>query len=126
MPAHDGTARVWFSLLTPRPGGIRIEHRALAYDHAAAARAMRAAGLAEGYAAALETGLWPSEDVLPPDERARLASAQPAIRALARIGTAIARVKPSQTQRDSACSAAAWRRASSPSGRSSRYSSHHQ
>jgi uncharacterized protein YciI len=71
MPAHDGTARVWFSLLTPAPGGTRIEHRALAYDHAAAARAMRAAGLAEGYAAALETGLWPSEDVLPPDERAR-------------------------------------------------------
>jgi predicted phosphodiesterase len=71
MPAHDGTPRAWFSLLTPRPEGIRIEHHALAYDHAAAARAMRAAGLAEGYAAALETGLWPSEDVLPPAERAR-------------------------------------------------------
>ncbi len=70
MPAHDGTARVWFSLLTPGPEGIRIEHRSLAYDHPAAARAMREAGLAEGYAAALGTGLWPSEDVLPPPERA--------------------------------------------------------
>ena len=71
MPAHDATPRAWFSLLTPSPEGIRLEHRALAYDHAAAARAMRDAGLAEGYAAALETGLWPSEDVLPPAERAR-------------------------------------------------------
>ena len=67
MPANDGTPRVWFSLLTPG-NGLRIEHVALAYDHAAAARAMRAAGLPEGYAAALETGLWPSCDVLPPAE----------------------------------------------------------
>ncbi|WP_052213763.1 metallophosphoesterase [Belnapia sp. F-4-1] len=71
MPAHDGTRRTWFSLLTPSPEGIRIEHRPLAYDHTAAARAMRDAGLAEGYAAALESGLWPSEDVLPATERAR-------------------------------------------------------
>ena len=32
---------------------------------------MRAAGLPEGYAAALSTGLWPSIDVLPPAELAR-------------------------------------------------------
>ena len=31
---------------------------------------MRAAGLPVGYADALETGLWPSLDVLPPAERA--------------------------------------------------------
>ena len=31
---------------------------------------MRAAGLPAGYADALETGLWPSLDVLPPAERA--------------------------------------------------------
>lgn len=71
MPAHDGTPRAWFSLLTPSPEGLRIEHHAFAYDHAAAARAMRDAGLADGYAAALETGLWPSEDALPPAERVR-------------------------------------------------------
>jgi predicted phosphodiesterase/pyruvate-formate lyase-activating enzyme len=65
MPANDGTPRVWFSLLTPVAGGLAIEHRALAYDHAAAAAKMRRAGLPEGYAAALETGLWPSCDVLP-------------------------------------------------------------
>lgn len=70
MPANDGTPRVWFSLITPEAGALRIEHRALSYDHAGAAAAMRAARLAEGYAAALESGLWPSLDVLPDVERA--------------------------------------------------------
>jgi predicted phosphodiesterase/pyruvate-formate lyase-activating enzyme len=65
LPANDGTARVWFSLITPRDEGIAIEHRALAYDHLAAAAKMRRAGLPEEYACALETGLWPSCDVLP-------------------------------------------------------------
>src|SRR5262249_33086945 len=45
MPAHDGTPRVWFSLLTPVENGLRIEHRALAYDHGAAAAAMVRADL---------------------------------------------------------------------------------
>jgi hypothetical protein len=71
MPADDGTPRTWFSLLTPMRDGLHIEHRALGYDHAAAAAAMRRAGLAEGYADCLSTGLWPSCDVLPPAERAR-------------------------------------------------------
>ena len=70
MPANDGTPRVWFSVLTPGPDGIAVEHVALAYDHAAAAAKMRRARLPEGYAAALETGLWPSFDVLPAAERA--------------------------------------------------------
>jgi pyruvate-formate lyase-activating enzyme len=65
MPAHDGTPRVWFSVLTPTDAGLRIEHRALAYDHAAAAAAMTRAGLPPDYRAALATGLWPSCDVLP-------------------------------------------------------------
>jgi predicted phosphodiesterase len=65
MPANDGTPRVWFSLLTPQGDGIAIEHRALAYDHTAAAMKMRRGGLPEEYAMALETGLWPSCDVLP-------------------------------------------------------------
>lgn len=71
MPADDGTPRTWFSLLTPQPHGLHIEHRPLAYDHAGAAAAMRRAGLAEGYASCLATGLWPSCDVLPAAERAR-------------------------------------------------------
>lgn len=71
MPANDGTPRVWFSILMPSADGIAIAHHALAYDHAAAARKMRARGLPEGYAAALESGLWPSCDVLTAPELAR-------------------------------------------------------
>ncbi|MEN0076702.1 MAG: hypothetical protein AAGC69_20125 [Paracraurococcus sp.] len=71
MPADDGTPRTWFSLLTPEPGGLRIEHLALDYDHAAAARAMHRAGLGDAYRLALSSGVWPSADVLPPAERAR-------------------------------------------------------
>jgi predicted phosphodiesterase/pyruvate-formate lyase-activating enzyme len=70
MPANDGTSRTWFSVLTPTSDGVRIEHHALDYDHRSAARKMRAAGLPPSYADALETGRWPSLDVLPPAERA--------------------------------------------------------
>jgi predicted phosphodiesterase len=37
----------------------------LAYDPAPSVAAMRRAGLTQGYDRALETGLWPSEDILP-------------------------------------------------------------
>lgn len=70
MPAHDGTPRGWYTLMRPETDGIVFERHALDYDHASAARRMRAAGLAAGYADALESGLWPSEDVLPSRERA--------------------------------------------------------
>ena len=70
MPANDGTPRIWCSVLTPgdAPRSLQIEHVALDYDYAGAAAAMRKARLPEGYARALETGLWPSCDVLPKDE----------------------------------------------------------
>ena len=70
MPANDGTPRIWCSVLTPgdAPRSLQIEHVALDYDYARAAAAMREARLPEAYARALETGLWPSCDVLPKDE----------------------------------------------------------
>ncbi|GBD48154.1 radical SAM protein [Methylopila sp. Yamaguchi] len=73
MPANDGCAEVWFSLLTPgaEPRSVVIEHRRLEYGWAVAAAKMRAAGLPEGYAAALGSGLWPSCDALPPSEARR-------------------------------------------------------
>jgi uncharacterized radical SAM superfamily Fe-S cluster-containing enzyme len=71
MPANDGTPRVWYSLLSPAGDGIEIRAVPFAYDAAAAAEKMRARGLPEGYAAALETGLWPSCDVLPVAEVAK-------------------------------------------------------
>jgi predicted phosphodiesterase len=69
MPANDGTRRGWFSVLEVRDGDIVIDPQALDYDAAAAAAAMRAKGLPEGYAAALETGIWPSLDILPAADR---------------------------------------------------------
>ena len=71
MPANDGTPRVWYSLWTPCQGRIQIEHRSLLYDAQQAAQIMRRAGLKNGYADALTSGLWPSMDVLPATERAR-------------------------------------------------------
>jgi predicted phosphodiesterase len=69
MPANDGTPRVWFSLVTETPAGLRFERRALSYDHEGAQAAMRRAGLPESYRKALASGLWPSLDVLPGRER---------------------------------------------------------
>lgn len=65
MPANDGTPRIWYSVLTPTQDGLSVEHGALEYDFAQAARKIRQRGLPEEYATALETGLWPSCDVLP-------------------------------------------------------------
>jgi predicted phosphodiesterase/pyruvate-formate lyase-activating enzyme len=90
MPANDGTPRVWFSVLAPTAEGIEVEHGALGYDHAVAAAKMRAARLPEGYAAALETGLWPSCDVLPAKELAARAEALPEGRVLWRKGAGVA------------------------------------
>ena len=70
MPANDGTARVWYSVLAPGlyPRSLRIEHACLSYDHPSTARKMREAGLPPEYADALSSGLWPSCDVLPAAE----------------------------------------------------------
>ena len=68
MPANDGTPRVWLSLLTPISAGLKIEHRAISYDNAAAASRMQQVGLPDEYSAALASGIWPSCDVLPRHE----------------------------------------------------------
>jgi hypothetical protein len=68
MPANDGTPRGWFSVLAPSRDGVEVRIQPLSYDWHAAARKMRDAGLPEGYAEALQTGLWPSCDILPPEE----------------------------------------------------------
>lgn len=64
MPPNGGTPRVWFSTLTHSNGGIVVEHHALDYHYRSAAAKMREHDLPEAYAAALETGLWPSCDIL--------------------------------------------------------------
>ncbi|MGV6813222.1 MAG: metallophosphoesterase family protein [Brevirhabdus sp.] len=61
LPPHDGRPETRFVVLDQ---GRAIVHR-LVYDHRGAAKAMRKAGLSQGYDTALETGVWPSQDVLP-------------------------------------------------------------
>ncbi|MCG6901634.1 MAG: metallophosphoesterase family protein [Rhodobacter sp.] len=65
MPPHDGRPQTRFARLSG--GGVTF-HR-LVYDVDSAVAAMRAAGLTQGYDAALTTGIWPSEDVLPVELR---------------------------------------------------------
>jgi predicted phosphodiesterase len=65
LPPHDGRPETRYAILDRR--GVQF-HR-LGYDHAAAADAMAAAGLTQGYHATLRTGIWPSEDILPPSLR---------------------------------------------------------
>jgi len=70
MPANDGTPRAWYSLIEAgQDGALRFAHRTLAYDADAAAEKMRRRGLPDGYAGCLQSGLWPSLDVLPAAER---------------------------------------------------------
>lgn len=69
MPANDGSASTWYALLEADENGLRIEHHRLVYDHREAANRMRSVGLSDAYARTLETGLWPSLDVLPEGER---------------------------------------------------------
>jgi hypothetical protein len=71
MPADDGTPRTWYAVLAPADGGIRIELHALGYDHTAAIGKLRAAGLPEPYAIALQGGPVPNRDTLPQALQAR-------------------------------------------------------
>jgi len=70
MPANDGTPDVWYAIVeATEEGGLALSHHRLAYDFPAAAADMRRNGFPEAYAEALETGLWPSLDILPEAER---------------------------------------------------------
>jgi len=71
VPANDGTPRAWYSLITPSSGGLEISHRSLCYDFETASARIRKQDLPNAYADALVSGLWPSVDVLPPQERRR-------------------------------------------------------
>lgn len=66
MPPNDGKPQTRFVLLDQVP-----EIHKLHYDWKPAQAAMQAAGLTQGYEIALETGYWPSEDVLPPELKCR-------------------------------------------------------
>ena len=61
MPAHNGTSATSYEILDA--GSFTIHD--LSYDHQTAQNVMINAGLDQGYQTALETGYWPSEEVLP-------------------------------------------------------------
>lgn len=61
MPPHDGKGDVRFAILS----GGKAELCTLGYDVSAAKARMQDVGLVQGYHLAIETGVWPSEDVLP-------------------------------------------------------------
>ena len=69
IPANDGTNRVWYAIIEPLEDGLKISTQPLTYDHETAASEMHREGLT-AYADALESGHWPSTDVLPEQETA--------------------------------------------------------
>ena len=62
MPAHDGTQRGWFAMLSP---GRPPEFHPVIYNADAAAASMIRARLLQGCHQSLLSGYWPSEDILP-------------------------------------------------------------
>ncbi|MET0024860.1 MAG: metallophosphoesterase family protein [Sedimenticola sp.] len=71
MPANDGTPDGWYLLLQTVEGQVRVRWQRLVYDYRGAHRQMLTAGLDNGYARALLSGLWPSMDILPNTEQGR-------------------------------------------------------
>ncbi|MBT8460078.1 MAG: metallophosphoesterase [Boseongicola sp.] len=65
MPPHDGRRETRYAVLH----NCDITFERLSYDASAAANAMRRVGLTQGYEKALESGIWPSEDILPDELR---------------------------------------------------------
>lgn len=71
-PANDGRREVWYAVLDLAAGGADAELVPVAYDWAAQAASMRAAGLPEAFTETIETGWWTScLQILPPVERSR-------------------------------------------------------
>jgi hypothetical protein len=69
LPANDGTADGWYLVIDPVDNMIKGEWHRLSYPAEQTRQAMLDAGLVNGYADTLISGLWPSEDVLPAEEK---------------------------------------------------------
>lgn len=69
LPANDGTSDGWYLLLIPEGDLLVCRWQRLPYPVEETASAMQSAGLVSGYMDTLQTGLWPSMDVLPEAER---------------------------------------------------------
>lgn len=69
MPANDGTPDGWYMILDHTDDRCHCQWHRLYYPTEQTAAEMQAAGLRCGYADTITTGLWPSEDVLPAQEK---------------------------------------------------------
>ena len=69
LPANDGTSDGWYLLIDHIDNMIKCEWHRLSYPAEQSRQTMLAAGLVSGYAETLIKGLWPSEDVLPVEEK---------------------------------------------------------
>jgi hypothetical protein len=69
LPANDATTDGWYLTLTPEGERLRCRWHRLAYQPMRTAQKMCEAGMTGGYAECLTTGLWPSMDVLPEEDR---------------------------------------------------------
>lgn len=68
LPANDGTTSVWYMMMTPEQNDVRVSWHRLEYDFEETCRTMLEKGLTD-YAETVQSGLWPSMDVLPHEER---------------------------------------------------------
>ncbi|MFC1779202.1 metallophosphoesterase family protein [Thermodesulfobacteriota bacterium] len=69
LPANDGTADGWYLVIDHVDHIIKCEWHRLSYPSEQTRQTMLDAGLVNGYADTLISGLWPSEDVLPVEEK---------------------------------------------------------
>jgi predicted phosphodiesterase len=69
MPANDGTRDGWYLILEPVGNRIECRWQRLNFAADAASQQMTRVGLPDAYANALLSGIWPSMDVLPEQQR---------------------------------------------------------
>ena len=70
LPANDATTDGWYMVLTPEDTGVRASWHRLPYDYSTCQDYMQAANLLD-YMDTMQSGLWPSMDVLPDAERSQ-------------------------------------------------------
>jgi len=71
LPANDGTQDGWYLVIEEVAGSLQAVWHRLNYAAEQSRQKMLEAGLAMAYADTLINGLWPSEDVLPGEEKSR-------------------------------------------------------
>jgi predicted phosphodiesterase len=71
MPANDATADGWYLILEEENAALKASWHRLTYDAPKASQVMQEVGLRGDYQEALLTGLWPSMDILPEQEKSQ-------------------------------------------------------